>query len=122
MTLQEFYTAADGDYNDAIGRLRSEAFIGRFLRMLPQDSSSILLGEAISAGDAPTAFRAVHTMKGIALNLSLTGLATACSALTEALRGKTELPAEASVLYQKVNEEYTKVCSALSQLEAPSAE
>ena len=120
MTLHEFYSAVGGDYNDAIGRLRTESFIERFLRMFPQDNSMSLLNEAMAASDAATAFRAVHNMKGIALNLSLTGLAAACSTMTEALRGKSELPAEATALYQKVSDEYAKVSHALSQLEASS--
>ena len=38
------------------------------------------------AGDATTAFRAVHTLKGVALNLGLGSLAHASSQMTEALR------------------------------------
>ena len=45
-----------------------------------------MLITAISA-DAKTAFRAVHTLKGVALNLGLTALAGVCSEMTEALRG-----------------------------------
>ena len=39
MTLHEFYSAVGGDYNDAIGRLRTDSFIVRFLRILPQNKS-----------------------------------------------------------------------------------
>ena len=38
------------------------------------------------AGDTTTAFRAVHTLKGVALNLGLGSLAHASSQMTEALR------------------------------------
>ena len=38
------------------------------------------------AGDATTAFRAVNTLKGVALNLGLGSLAHASSQMTEALR------------------------------------
>ena len=38
------------------------------------------------AGDATTAFRAVHTLKGVALNLGLGSLAHASSQMTEVLR------------------------------------
>ena len=69
MTLNEFYTTVGGNYEDVIARLHSEAFTEKFLRMIPQDNSLPLLKEAAAAGDVPTAFRAVHTLKGIALNL-----------------------------------------------------
>ena len=75
MTLNEFYTTVGGNYEDVIARLHSEAFTEKFLRMIPQDNSLPLLKEAAAAGDVPTAFRAVHTLKGIALNLGLTGAA-----------------------------------------------
>ena len=37
MTLTEFYAAVGGSYEDASARLQNDAFIGRFLRMLPRD-------------------------------------------------------------------------------------
>lgn len=81
MTLNEFYTTVGGNYEDVIARLHSEAFTEKFLRMIPQDNSLPLLKEAAAVGDVPTAFRAVHTLKGIALNLGLTGLAARISLL-----------------------------------------
>lgn len=92
MKLNEFYVAVDGNYEDAMERLRNEMFVGKFLRMLPRDGSMMLLEKAMADGRANDAFRAVHTLKGIALNLSLTKLAAACSQLTEALRGADTIP------------------------------
>lgn len=92
MKLNEFYVAVDGNYEDAMERLQNEMFVVKFLRMLPRDGSMMLLEKAMADGRANDAFRAVHTLKGIALNLSLTKLAAACSQLTEALRGQTPSP------------------------------
>lgn len=39
MTLTEFYAAVGGSYEDASARLQNDAFIGRFLRMLPRDDN-----------------------------------------------------------------------------------
>ena len=89
MTLNEFYTTVGGNYEDVIARLHSEAFTEKFLRMIPQDNSLPLLKEAAAAGDVSTAFRAVHTLKGIALNLGLTGLAAACGTMTTLVRSVT---------------------------------
>ena len=69
-----------------------------------------------AAGDVPTAFRAVHTLKGIALNLGLTGLAAACGTMTEALRSRDTLPEQTDVLLRAVDREYQKVCDTLARL------
>ena len=109
MTLREFYTAVDGDYEDAAGRLPGDAFLLRFLRMLPKDGSMAQLTAAMASGSAE---------KGIALNLSLTALANACAAMTEALRGRAVMPESAPALYDAVAREYGRTVEALDRLEA----
>ena len=101
MKLNEFYAAVDGNYEDAMERLQNEMFVGKFLRMLPRDGSMMLLEKAMADGRANDAFRAAHTLKGIALNLSLTKLAAACSQLTEALRGADTIPQQARELMRR---------------------
>ena len=93
MTIREFYTLVGGSYDDMSDRFPSDALILRFLTMLPQDGSMELLARSMDTADAKTAFRAVHTLKGVALNLGLTALAGVCSEMTEALRGSDTLPA-----------------------------
>ena len=115
MTIREFYTLVGGSYDDMSERFPSDALILRFLTMLPQDGSMELL---MDAADAKTAFRAVHTLKGVALNLGLTALAGVCSEMTEALRGSDTLPASAPALLEAVQREYDKVTGALAQLTA----
>ena len=117
MTVHDFYTAAGGDYADALDRLKSDAAIARFLKMLPRDGSMPRLRDAMAARDAAGAFRAVHTLKGVSLNLSLTSLATVCSDMTEALRSRAEMPDTAEALFQAVEREYGRVRAALEQLE-----
>ena len=111
MKLNEFYTAVDGNYEDAMERLQNEMFVVKFLRMLPRDGS-------MADGRANDAFRAVHTLKGIALNLSLTKLAAACSQLTEALRGADTIPQQARELLIPVRQEYARIRAALEELDA----
>lgn len=118
MKLNEFYVAVDGNYEDAMERLQNEMFVGKFLRMLPRDSSMMLLEKAMADGRANDAFRAVHTLKGIALNLSLTKLAAACSQLTEALRGADTIPQQARELLIPVRQEYARIRDALEELDA----
>ena len=118
MKLNEFYMAVDGNYEDAMARLQNEMFVGKFLRMLPRDGSMMLLEKAMADGRANDAFRAVHTLKGIALNLSLTKLAAACSQLTEALRGADTIPQQARELLIPVRQEYARIRAALEELDA----
>ena len=58
MKLNEFYVAVDGNYEDAMERLQNEMFVGKFLRLLPRDSSMMLLEKAMADGQANDAFRA----------------------------------------------------------------
>ena len=113
MTIREFYTLVGGSYDDMSERFPSDALILRFLTMLPQDGSMELLVRSMDAVDAKTAFRAAHTLKGVALNL-----AAVCSEMTEALRGSDTLPASAPALFEAVQREYDKVTGALAQLTA----
>ena len=116
MTLTEFYAAVGGSYEDASARLQNDAFIGR--RMLPRDDNMARLTAAVDSGSAEEAFRAVHTLKGIALNLSLVRLAEACTAMTEALRGSAVMPDNVRALHDAVARAYALVTETLSQLEA----
>lgn len=118
MKLNDFYAAAGGDLQDVRDRLRSDALIVKILKMLPRDNSCELLLAAVREGDATTAFRAVHTLKGTALNLSLNGLAAACEPMTELLRGRDELPDGAEPLALAVSREYERAVDALKLLDA----
>ena len=103
MKLDEFFRCVGGDYGEAKARFQNDERIVRFLNMFP--------------GDTPTAFRAVHTLKGVALNLGLGSLAHASSQMTEALRGQDKLPNNVQPLYEAVRKEYDAVRGALEQLE-----
>lgn len=116
MKLDAFYRQVGGDYAEITSRFQNDARIIRFLGMFPKDDSMDALRAAMDKGDAPTAFRTVHTLKGISLNLGLGALAAACSDMTESLRGRDTLP-EDTALYTAVQTEYAKVREALDQLD-----
>ncbi|OLA25854.1 MAG: hypothetical protein BHW32_08885 [Firmicutes bacterium CAG:129_59_24] len=103
-----------GDYGEAKARFQNDERIVRFLNMFPGDDSMQNLTNAMNTGDTTTAFRAVHTLKGVAL---LGSLAHASSQMTEALRGQDSMPESVQPLYEAVQKERTAVCSALEQLE-----
>lgn len=102
MTVKECYEKMGGDYADAMSRLRDDDRIKRFLGKVASDKSFDELSAALSAHDVETAFRAAHTLKGVSSNLSITALYRSASALTEALRGKTEYDAEYDRLFDDV--------------------
>ena len=117
MKLDEFFRCVGGDYGEAKARFQNDERIVRFLNMFPGDDSMQNLRNAMNAGDTTTAFRAVHTLKGVALNLGLGSLAHASSQMTEALRGQDSMPESVQPLYEAVQKEHTAVCSAFEQLE-----
>ena len=70
MTLKECYEALGGNYEEVIGRLRSERLVQKFTLKFLDDKSLELLRESLQAENYEEAFRAAHTIKGICQNLS----------------------------------------------------
>ena len=117
MDLKTCYAQIGGDYEAVIGRLRQEERVAKFLRLFPSDESFQLLTQSMETRDWPSAFRAAHTIKGLALNLGLSALAASSSELTEALRSGA--PAQdPTPLYQTVKDDYDKTIAAIGALEA----
>lgn len=86
MNLQELYRLVDGNYEDFISRIQKEERAEKYFRYFLKENHYEELLEAIEQEDIETAFRAVHTLKGICANLSLPKLLKALSELTELLR------------------------------------
>ena len=111
MTLKECYATLGGDYEETIGRLRSERLIQKFVLKFLDDPSYDLLCSTMESGDYAEAFRAAHTIKGVCQNLGFTVLGASSSALSEALRhGYTP---EADGLAQQVKEDYQVTAQAI---------
>lgn len=87
MTLQEFYDRIGGDYKATISRLPSEALIKKFVLKYPGDPSFNQLKDALAAQDWELAFRASHTLKGVAQNLGMDRLYKTAATLCDAVRG-----------------------------------
>lgn len=86
MNTEVFYEKIGGNYADTIGRLMTEERILRFVRKFPADGSFNALKDALARGSQEEAFRAAHTLKGVAQNLGFTVLYEKASAVTEVLR------------------------------------
>lgn len=116
MTLQEFYTAINGDYQDVIGRLRSEKLVRKFVLKFLNDGSYNLLCQSLKDKNYEDAFRAAHTIKGVCQNLGFTKLLDSSSKLTEALRnGWSE---EAGGLVEQVKGDYQDTADTIRIFEA----
>ena len=120
MTLQECYAAMEGDYQDALGRLRSDRLVQKFVLKFLDDKSYDLLISSLEQGNSEEAFRAAHTIKGVCQNLSIDRLQSSSSRLCESLRnGYTP---EADALAEEVTADYRLTVSAIQTLQKESAE
>ena len=86
MTLEQCYAQMNADYEDTIRRIPNKNLIQKILLKFPKDESYRDLCSAMEEKRMRDAFTAVHTMKGICLNLGLRELSRAAVNLTEALR------------------------------------
>lgn len=94
MNLKEFYEVSGGDYEATVQRIRNEDMLKKFVMKYAADPSYSNLTAAVADKDWETAFRSVHTIKGIAQNLGFDRLQAAAELLTEDLRGPSELSSE----------------------------
>lgn len=114
MVLSEFYAAIGSDMKAVLGRIPSEKMVGKFVRMYAADDSYRQLCDAVAQADWQSAFRAAHTLKGVAQNLGFDRMQEAASDLTEALRGGASLSDFAPV--KAVEDAQTQLMDALSAL------
>ena len=115
MTLDQFYHAVGGTAADAAPRLGGADHTLRFLRLFPLDDSFPRLAEALARGDNAAAFRAAHTLKGVAANLGLERLRVLASDMTECLRSGDLSGAQ--VLLPETEAAYRQVLAALEGLD-----
>ena len=114
--IRAIYERIGADFDDVASRLGSPALVERFAGKFVQDDSFSQLEDALAARDAKAAFRAAHTLKGVAQNLGFPHLQTAASALTEHLRGDRPLTDRA--LLEDVVRAHSELTEALSRLSA----
>lgn len=114
MDTRAFYTAVGGSYDEILARFMAEDRVLRFVRKFPADGSYALLKQSLSEKDQEVAFRAAHTLKGVAQNLGFKTLYESASAVTEILRGGSM---EVEALMPAVDEAYSCVMDAISKLE-----
>ena len=116
MNINECYQAMGADYEEVFGRLRSERLITKFVLKFPGDPSFSQLQSTLEEKNVEEAFRAAHTLKGVAQNLGFTQLYEATATLTEVLRAGN-LPEDDNMM-NAVAKEYERTVAAIEQLNA----
>lgn len=115
MTVKEFYDSIGSRYEDVIGSLLSDERIMKYLGKFNACDDVNILKAQLEEENWEEAFRSVHSLKGMCLNLSLSSLAIASSNLCEELRhGKPEI--DVWPLYESVVKEYELVHEGINKL------
>ena len=118
MTIEQCYQELGGNYAEVCGRLPSQHLVEKFARKFLDDQSYAELTAAMAAGDREVAFRAAHTLKGVAANLSFTRLRVSASDLTELLRAPADtIPAKAGPMLEAVTRDYEATIDAIRALD-----
>lgn len=120
MNLKDCYEAMSGNYDEVIGRLRSERLVQKFVLKFLEDGSYELLCRSVAEENYADAFRAAHTIKGVCQNLSMTKLQISSSALAEALRGGN-WSEEAAGLVEQVKADYQETAAAIRAFQEANA-
>lgn len=119
MLVKECYGLMGEDYEDVKNRLIKDEMIFKFNKKFAQSSDYENLKKALSEKDYDTAFRMVHNLKGMCLNLGYKKLFDVSSVLCEELRNgnpKGDLGLE----FQAVTEAYEKILKVIEMMEEPS--
>lgn len=99
MTLEELYKEIGGNYQSISERLRKEERIKKFVLLFLKDDSYQTYIQKVKEDEKEGAFRAIHTLKGVCMNLSFDELYQIANETTELLRtgdlqeAKEKLPA-----------------------------
>ena len=87
MTIKDCYDKMGADYENIYSRLGDADMIEYLVLKFTKDTNMEKLIDALARQDYEAGFMAVHTLKGVVLNLGLTQLEPAVVALTEEMRG-----------------------------------
>lgn len=87
MTIKDCYDKMGADYENIYSRLGDADMIEYLVLKFTKDTNMEKLVDALARQDYETGFMAVHTLKGVVLNLGLTQLEPAVVAITEEMRG-----------------------------------
>lgn len=122
MTVERFYEYIGGDYAGTKSRLMTDERIARFVKKFPADGSYQLLLDSLNSANAQEAFRAAHTIKGVAQNLGFTSLYQIAEEVTEILRPASvdagvKLPEEVKSKMPELEKQYNLTIEGIGLLD-----
>lgn len=120
MNLKDCYIKFGGNFDDALGRLRREEMVQKFVCKFLDDKSFSLFEEAMSKKDYDEALRAVHTLKGISQNLSFTRLVESSTIVTKALRANDWN--KAADMMPQLSKDYHEIIDAVEEFKSSKEE
>ena len=112
--VEQFYKNINGNYSEAISRMRDDERIKKYLKFFLMDESFEQLKKTMEAQNCEEAFKFAHTLKGVTKNLAFTDLGNVVEEITELLRNG-DLP-EAQKLFIVVEEKYNLVISEINKV------
>lgn len=86
MNVKEFYEVYGGNYQEAFSRLMTNERIIKYLKMFTRADDYQQFVNNLNNKAYEDAFRCVHNVKGVSLNLALTPLAEISSIVCDELR------------------------------------
>lgn len=116
MTEKDYFNSMGVNYSELLHRFSNDGRIMKFLGMMLTDNSFPMLKSAIEQKNQEAAFRAAHTLKGVALNLGLSHLSNSASELTEVLRSSCLDTEKSNLLFEQVSKDYDNVISCIKML------
>ena len=117
MKAEMFYAAVEGDWQDVMGRLMKEERVLKFLRRFAAGTEMKDLEDALAQENWEAAFRASHTLKGVAANLGLTQLYKKSSELCEELRPCVKPAKDISGMAEAVRKDYANTVALIGELD-----
>ncbi len=116
MTVKECYEMFGGDYNGVLSRLMKDERIIKYIKIFAAGEELKLFKNNLSAEKYEDAFRNIHNIKGVSLNLGLTPLHNVADILCEALRPGKKPDTDISQMVTDVETAYAKIIEAVSLL------
>ncbi|WP_251197579.1 Hpt domain-containing protein [Anaerotardibacter muris] len=110
--VEALYQVTGGDYEGVVARLRNNDRIAKFVTMFADDPSYQNLISNMESQNWEEAFRAAHTLKGVARDMGFIVVSENASEVCEALRANN--PDLAKELLPALQEEYTRVAEAIA--------
>ncbi len=115
MTIQEIYMELNADYDDVLSRFKNDERIEKYLRKLVQMNDFEELEQSIEEKNYTDAFRYVHNIKGMSINMGIPSLVNASEELCEILRGD-EPKVDIEPYFEKVSQEYKRITDIVENL------